>query len=238
MKGKYAPIARRKSGDFTISQFFGGNYKVYARFGLKGHNGIDFVSKNAGEKIPTYACFDGTVIDSKRGNTGYGNFIKLKSADGKYEAVYAHLDNNKWKRGETVKAKELIGNIGTTGFSTGVHLHWGIREFDASGRIKNLGNGYKGSINPIKIIKYWGSGSTNSPATTTSGIKRAPWMTKTTIPWLKNNGIASKPENLSNDIIIAMELLRKYDQKVVQNKSGTIITQMPEGTYKITPVQL
>lgn len=77
------------------------------------------------------AVQDGTVTwaqewdgKSTTGNQSYGNCIDITSTDGKTRTRYAHLDKMVVKNGDPVKQGQLIGYIGTTGNSSGYHLHF------------------------------------------------------------------------------------------------------------------
>lgn len=88
---------------------------------VKFHEGVDW-SAPAG--TPVYASFDGTV--SFAGSNGnFGNFIKVSHA-GNRETHYAHLQGfaNGITVGKVVKAGQVIGFVGSTGLSTGPHLHF------------------------------------------------------------------------------------------------------------------
>lgn len=88
----------------------------------KMHTGMDFTA-NTGTEI--YATGDGVVeiIESKR--WGYGKSIVINHGFG-YKTRYAHLSAFKAKRGQKVKRGELIGLVGSTGKSTGPHLHYEV----------------------------------------------------------------------------------------------------------------
>ena len=126
-----------------VTQRFGENPSIYKEFGLKGHSGIDFRAPMGTE---VYAAIEGEVkIITSR--TGYG--LHIKQRNNKYEICYAHLMSFAVKKNQTVKAGQLIGFTGNTGFTTGPHLHFGIRELGFWGQIKNKDNGYLGWINPV-----------------------------------------------------------------------------------------
>lgn len=61
--------------------------------------------------------------------TGHGNFVLIAHADG-YNTLYAHLDKIVVTVGQTVQQGEGIGLLGTTGWSTGPHVHFEIRTGD------------------------------------------------------------------------------------------------------------
>ena len=84
------------------------------------HKGIDLAG-NLGDNI--YACKGGEVRRSKNNPGGYGNYIDILSSDG-YYIRYAHMqDPSKFKAGDSVNAGDIIGYVGSTGGSTGPHLH-------------------------------------------------------------------------------------------------------------------
>ena len=101
-----------------------GNFE--REFGLCNHDGID-ISNNTG--TPIYAADKGTVIRAQTSFDGYGMNIVLKhnlpNGDLVY-TLYGHLSGFKVAAGETVNRGQLIGVMGSTGNSTGPHLHFMI----------------------------------------------------------------------------------------------------------------
>jgi len=93
--------------------------------GLHGKNAVDLASYYG---APIYAAADGTVLISKWGawNGGYGNYVVIQHPNGA-QTLYAHLSQNLVKKGEYVRKGQVIGKMGSTGRSTGVHLHFEIR---------------------------------------------------------------------------------------------------------------
>ena len=88
----------------------------------KFHSGIDLA---APQGTNVYACKRASV--SATGfNSTYGNYIILLHTNG-MTSVYAHLSKIEVKKGDTVSAGQIIGKTGTTGASTGPHLHFEIR---------------------------------------------------------------------------------------------------------------
>ena len=75
---------------------------------------------------PVYAVDDGVVVYSNWNEHGYGNLIVIDHGNG-WQSVYAHLDNYLKFCGQNVKQGEQIGMLGTTGNSTGPHLHFELR---------------------------------------------------------------------------------------------------------------
>lgn len=86
-----------------------------------GHKGIDLA---APRNTPIYATADGVVTYSGR-NGGYGNFVKLNHRNG-YKTAYAHMNKISVRKGKSVKKGDLIGYVGSTGASTGNHLHYEV----------------------------------------------------------------------------------------------------------------
>ena len=88
---------------------------------------------------PIYAIADGEVIYAGDGLRGYGNVVILRH-DRKTSSLYAHNSELKVKQGDTVKQGTLIALLGSTGHSTGPHVHY---EIWINGRPEN----------PIRFVK-------------------------------------------------------------------------------------
>lgn len=91
-------------------------------FGRRMHNGVDFA---AGRGTPIYATADG-VVKSARSEGGYGRTVRILHEFG-FETVYAHQTTLHVKPGQQVSRGDRIGEMGSTGRSTGVHLHYEVR---------------------------------------------------------------------------------------------------------------
>ncbi len=87
------------------------------------HRGMDFACTNA--VTPIRAVDNGQVVSVRKGNTGYGNSVIIKHETGLY-SHYAHLYSLHVTEGEVVQQKEAVGKCGTTGNSTGPHLHFEV----------------------------------------------------------------------------------------------------------------
>lgn len=88
----------------------------------KLHNGVDYA---AGEGTEIYSPAAGTV--SKIGSdSSSGNYLKIDHGNG-YETAYAHMLSFSVQDGEKVRAGQAVGAVGTTGKSTGPHLHFVLR---------------------------------------------------------------------------------------------------------------
>ncbi|MCS6958482.1 MAG: peptidoglycan DD-metalloendopeptidase family protein [Pseudanabaenaceae cyanobacterium SKYGB_i_bin29] len=128
---------RDRSGDgYTLPP--GNGYLAYPTYGAvtspygwrthpilgyeKFHTGIDF---GADYGTPIYAAQTGTVIWADWYG-GYGNTIVIDHSNG-IATLYAHLQSVYVQPGETVERGQVIGEVGSTGFSTGPHLHFELR---------------------------------------------------------------------------------------------------------------
>ena len=105
--------------------------KISSRYGPRrgrNHHGVDIPLK-VGDSI--YAPFDGRVRYSKDTKTGYGNLIVIRHDNG-LETYFGHLSARKVEPGEWVTAGQLIALGGSTGRSTGPHLHFETRYYGQS----------------------------------------------------------------------------------------------------------
>jgi septal ring factor EnvC (AmiA/AmiB activator) len=107
------------SGEIT-SEF---GWRIHPIYGdSRFHSGVDI---GASSGTPVACAGNGTVI-SAGWNGGYGNCVIVDIGNG-YSAVYAHLSAINVSSGETVSAGQTVGAVGSTGDSTGPHLHYEIR---------------------------------------------------------------------------------------------------------------
>jgi len=110
------------SGKFRVSQAFGVNPDYYARWGLLGHNGIDWALP-VGTSVLSVDL--GVVRLSAFDAEGFGEFVVVSHDWG--ETIYAHLSERNVETGDLVRDRQRIGASGNTGASTGPHLHFGVR---------------------------------------------------------------------------------------------------------------
>lgn len=99
----------------------------------KYHTGVDY--KDA-VGTPIKAAAAGTVSFARFGKpgsgySGYGNAVVIQHRDGTTQALYGHLSALNVKEGDSVKAGQIIGAMGSTGLSTGSHLHFQINKANA-----------------------------------------------------------------------------------------------------------
>ena len=129
----------------SLRQPFYGSYPITLDFGEEcfplykagQHMGIDYGCP-LGTKI--LASADGIVTTVGEMPAGYGKYVVLRHGNGKYETLYAHLSQVLVKEWQTVECGEVIALSGSTGKSTGPHLHfelieWG-RKIDAKPYLK------------------------------------------------------------------------------------------------------
>jgi LysM repeat protein len=93
--------------------------------GIHGYNGID-IAAVAGTPIMAAAQGDVIIARSSGWNGGYGSYVVIKHPNGT-QTLYAHLATTNVSTGDTVNQGDIIGGMGRTGKSTGVHLHFEIR---------------------------------------------------------------------------------------------------------------
>lgn len=186
-----------------------GNFKVTCEYKRKGnwsagwHTGIDMVCDN--DKI--YSSCDGEVVRTGV-DKSYGNYIVVRNnADGKYH-WFCHLAQVSTGSGKKVTRTTVIGIMGSTGNSTGKHLHFEIR---------NASNKYADTINPAeymgipnKVGSYNSANyqiSSNSNSTNTNELKTL----------ARNTNLRSAPTtNSSATLYLANTTLYVLEKSVAQ----------------------
>jgi len=119
----------------NVTSSFGRRFHPISRV-YRQHQGVDY---GAPTGTPVSAIADGTVVMARR-NGGYGNFVQLRHPGG-LVSCYGHLSRYGAgaKAGRSVRQGQTIGYVGSTGLSTGPHLHFEVRQ------------GGK-AVNPLKVI--------------------------------------------------------------------------------------
>lgn len=108
----------------VVTQRFGQNVTEYLdAFGSQGHNGLD-IGASAGTPIVAMAA---GVVAYTGIDPAYGNYVRLWHEALRLHSFMAHLEKFMVQTGEQVKQGQQIGTMGSTGNSTGPHLHWEIR---------------------------------------------------------------------------------------------------------------
>ena len=109
-------LARPTNGRITSS--YGRRRHPILRY-MRMHSGMDF---GGGYGAPIYAVTDGTVVHAGR-KGGFGNYVKLEHGGG-LASGYGHMSRIAVSNGRRVRRGQIIGYIGSTGLSTGPHLHY------------------------------------------------------------------------------------------------------------------
>lgn len=163
-----------------VTQFFGMNKSIYAKFGIPGHNGIDMIKVGSpnlsyGQKILAAHDFDTVeiVTDFPTKKRGTGIYLKkrlahperIKGIDAYFmETVYWHLADVLVDHKSSGEAGDVIGLMGNTGYVLpkpsnnckqcpyfGTHLHFGIRFYDVNGVL--IPSDYKGYVDPVPFMR-------------------------------------------------------------------------------------
>jgi murein DD-endopeptidase MepM/ murein hydrolase activator NlpD len=119
-----------------------GGYRISSGFGLRYHPILKRVRRHDGFDLakpwgsPVYAAKSGVVVEAGW-SEGYGQLICLRHQDG-WTTRYGHLSKITVKVGQKVQRGALIGKVGSTGISTGPHLHFEVRNRD--GKAVNPGS--------------------------------------------------------------------------------------------------
>ena len=111
---KFAPVAGRITSRFGMRRHPILGYK-------RMHSGVDFAARRG---TPIHAVSDGVVTYSGR-HGGHGNYVRLNHGSG-LGTGYAHMSKIAVSSGTHVKAGQVIGYVGSTGLSTGPHLHFEV----------------------------------------------------------------------------------------------------------------
>jgi hypothetical protein len=135
---------------YPVTQNFGENPDMYAPYGLKGHNGIDFGLPTG---TPVLAPHGGKIIEAALDPTGYGNYVKIE--DAKQGSVLGHMQSLSVNVGDVIQEGQQVGISDNTGNSTGPHLHWGYHLFP-----RDRANGYNGFIDQSS---YLATNNTSNP---------------------------------------------------------------------------
>lgn len=134
-------VGRLRTGTTTTAEFsngklhwpVGGPGRLVSQFGPRGdgfHDGVD-VAAQAG--TPVLASHNGRVAYADSELSGYGKLMIVRGNDG-LTTVYAHNRRMFKEKGQRVKKGEPIAEVGSTGRSSGPHLHFEVRKKDSRGR--------------------------------------------------------------------------------------------------------
>jgi murein DD-endopeptidase MepM/ murein hydrolase activator NlpD len=115
-------LVRKPVADGNVTSGFGGRNHPLLGYD-KMHTGVDWASSTG---TPVFAAGNG-VIDKIGWEGGYGKYIRIRHANG-YETAYGHMSAfaRNMEAGKKVRQGQVIGYVGSTGLSTGAHLHYEI----------------------------------------------------------------------------------------------------------------
>ena len=91
---------------------------------------MQYAPHNCSDGEPVYSAGNGRVISAGY-SPGYGRTVHIRHGGG-YSTLYAHMSRTLVRKGETVRIGQRIGKVGSTGMSTGNHLHF---ELQKNGRL-------------------------------------------------------------------------------------------------------
>ena len=96
---------------------------------ISQNKGADVVASKSGKVIRAVSsCTHNYGKSSNCCGNGYGNHVIILHDDGTYSTLYGHMERIVVSVGDTVKKGDTIGYVGSTGYSTGFHLHFEIRK--------------------------------------------------------------------------------------------------------------
>lgn len=107
---------------FAVNSRFGMR-RLGGEPGVRMHKGVDIAAPTG---TAVYSAAEGEIVRIGRQPAGYGNFIEMRHPNG-MTTMYAHLSRIDVASGDRVLAGERIGLVGSTGYSTGPHLHFEVR---------------------------------------------------------------------------------------------------------------
>ncbi len=107
---------------YPLTQGFGENPQDYAVFKQAGHNGVDLGCPLG---TPVCAAADGVVVHTGVDKNGYGKYVRISHE--KFETLYAHLSEIEVKPRQALHTGDCLGLSGSTGNSSGPHVHFELR---------------------------------------------------------------------------------------------------------------
>ncbi|MDZ7588973.1 MAG: M23 family metallopeptidase [Parasphingorhabdus sp.] len=125
-QGQQAPVkltipSRKPVEDFALTSNFGVRSDPFGG-GRRAHKGLDMAGPVG---TPIYATADG-IVGRAQWVSGYGNFIEINHGN-EIQTRYGHMSKLNVAANQRVKSGDLIGFMGSTGRSTGSHLHYEVR---------------------------------------------------------------------------------------------------------------
>lgn len=182
------------------------------------HKGVDWAAPTG---TPISAAFDGEIVFQGNGG-GYGNLVRISHANGR-ETRYAHMSRfaPNMSVGTAVKAGDIIGYIGTTGLSTGPHLHFEL--YQNSQAIDPLGtvtvvasddSAVEALTNRIIHVESGGSARAKNPLSSATGLGQ--FISSTWIRMM-NTYRPDLARSLSRDELLALRFDPTISREMVRN---------------------
>lgn len=163
--GKYQDVDSLKTlGAYKSQGFLGNNVRacdfvrgascsvsLYQYFGKRSHGAIDWPQQKG---MPILAAHDGIVYE-KHDDRGSGLGLVIWDPKQLIKTYYWHNDFHNVRLNQEVKAGQEIAGAGTTGYSTGVHIHFVMKFTDQDGNTLNKANGWQGAVDPMPFMQWW-----------------------------------------------------------------------------------
>ena len=147
---KNTPLTSLEDFKLCITQEYGQNLRDYASIGIPFHNGLDIAFE---EWTEVYASHDGEAHFTEDSMKGLGVVVVGKEC----KTIYWHLREavrplgSRWQ----VKTGDLLGYGDSTGYSTGHHLHYGLKLLDNAGNVLDRQNGVDGAVDPMPYLVWF-----------------------------------------------------------------------------------
>jgi murein DD-endopeptidase MepM/ murein hydrolase activator NlpD len=181
------------------------------------HKGVDWAAPSG---TPVFAAFDGEIVYAGDG-ADYGNLVRIKHA-GSRETRYAHLDrfDGAARPGNKVRAGDVIGYVGTTGLSTGPHLHFelyvrgeAVDPLQSGDNVASDGSAADQLVDQIIRVESAGNATAKNPLSTATGLGQfieSTWlrMMRTYRPDLARSLSREDQLALRTDPTISREMVR------------------------------
>lgn len=184
-------------GNFPAGQLYGENPANYAQFGLKGHEGVDYLTPPG---IKILNPFERGVIlrdndDFK--NNAYGNFVVIWDRAQRIAVWYAHLSKNNVIINQEFDRGAELGDTGNSGNSSGPHLHVNFCETDDKGNRLNMKNGFQGFLNILdpNLVEWIPINSSPTTPMPTESERKKSIQVDQSLNYLKSKGYISDDDS-------------------------------------------
>ncbi len=204
----YRPVKGYRNIDRRLTQKYGDNFKINWKWMYweivkwwNKHEGLDYAGPNPWDKIDIYAAHTG-IVQVLNDPKWFGMYIIIDGWE--FTTYYAHLWSTSVKSWETVVLNQKIWTMWTSGNSTAVHLHFGLRSKDRS-------KWYQWWLDPTPYISDWEAIKVEAPVTTTWELPESDRAALLGIrSWWRADEFATRKE-------VAIMALRVFD--MLKNKS-------------------